>query len=278
MSKLLPPPLLHSLLSTPHLPPKTFHLLTTVTLCTLNLPHEIPHVYQHALSTLPNLPDEHETHAERLHLTRRIREALIKAAPISGLPKTINALQALKSATPPVLLDLPDASSSPSDRRAEILNIPSPPSTTTTTNGRPASSSLPPTFSRGAAFFAQTYGKITHDVQHNLSHSGTEDLGLLAQLYYAYIFSSNPHILSAAETSYVLIAALVPQDVNPQLKGHLRGALNNGAALENVRAVRDVVLRICEEAGMRRQLDGRTPTPGGGWGWGWGWRGGVEKL
>ena len=87
MSKLLPGPLLHSLITTPHLPPKSFHLITTVTLSTLNLVHEIPYVYHHALSTLPNPNDEQKHKHERLHLTRRIREALIKAAPISGLPK-----------------------------------------------------------------------------------------------------------------------------------------------------------------------------------------------
>lgn len=54
--------------------------------------------------------------------------------------------------------------------------------------------------------------------------------------------------------------------MNPQLKGHLKGALNNGASVENVRAVRNVVVRICEEAGMK-MLDQRTPA--GGWGWRW---------
>ncbi len=51
--------------------------------------------------------------------------------------------------------------------------------------------------------------------------------------------------------------------VNPQLKGHLRGALNGGASVEEVRAVREVVIKICEAYGMTR-LDADAA---GGWGW-----------
>ena len=39
--------------------------------------------------------------------------------------------------------------------------------------------------------------------------------------------------------------------MNLQLKGHLRGALNGGATVEEVRAVRDVAMKICEASGMR---------------------------
>ena len=43
--------------------------------------------------------------------------------------------------------------------------------------------------------------------------SGTEDLGAVAKLLYGHIVS-NTTILSPVETSYVLIAALIPQDVS----------------------------------------------------------------
>lgn len=58
--------------------------------------------------------------------------------------------------------------------------------------------------------------------------------------------------------------------MNPQLKGHLKGALNNGATLEEVRAVRDIVIKVCEASGMKA-LDENTLN-------GWGWRGEVAKL
>lgn len=93
---------------------------------------------------------------------------------------------------------------------------------------------------------------------------------------YGHVLSGGWDVLGEKDFSFVLIAGLVPQDVrvfllsslpacsgcvacvsvwanvvqvNPQLKGHLRGALNHGATEEEVAAVRDVVVGICEEAG-----------------------------
>ena len=82
---------------------------------------------------------------------------------------------------------------------------------------------------------------------------------------------SNTNVLSAKESSYCLIAGLIPLDVNMQLKGHLQGALNNGASVEEIRAVRDVVVRICEVAGMERLGEATV----NGWGWG---GGGCESV
>jgi hypothetical protein len=50
-----------------------------------------------------------------------------------------------------------------------------------------------------------------------LDHSGTEDLGITARLMYGYILS-NTSVLSAAESSFVLLAGLIPQDVSVLLR------------------------------------------------------------
>lgn len=59
--------------------------------------------------------------------------------------------------------------------------------------------------------------------------------------------------------------------VNPQLKGHLKGALNGGASVEQVRAVRQLSIHVCEAAGMRVLTDGDAPG-------GWVWRTEVQDL
>ena len=52
--------------------------------------------------------------------------------------------------------------------------------------------------------------------------------------------------------------------MNAQLKGHLVGATNHeGVSVEEVKAVREVVIKICEASGMTK-LDDAMP---GGWGW-----------
>lgn len=67
-----------------------------------------------------------------------------------------------------------------------------------------------------------------------------------------------------------MLACLIPQDVNPQLKGHLVGALNNGATKEEVEAVREVIIKVCEASGMK-PLDGKSLD-------GWGWREEVAPV
>lgn len=84
---------------------------------------------------------------------------------------------------------------SPTERRSDIYDVP--PSTI---------------LERGQNYFEKVYGKISKRVMRQMDTSGTEDLGLLARLMYAHILS-NTNILNSAETSYVLIAALIPQDV-----------------------------------------------------------------
>ena len=162
----------------------------------------------------------------------------------SSVMQTINALLSLKSATPEDLLDLP-SSPSPSFRNVDAYDVPP-----------------QDIFNRGETFFNKVYGKIARRIMGQMDRSGTEDLGVVARLMYGHVLS-NVRILSAVETSFVLIAALIPQDTNPQLKGHLRGALNHGATVEEVRAVRETVIRICEATGMTL-LDADAL---GGYGW-----------
>lgn len=55
----------------------------------------------------------------------------------------------------------------------------------------------------------------------------------------------------------MVLACLIPQDVNPQLKGHLVGALNNGSTEDEVKAVRDVVVKGTlgdQKRGSRSQM------------------------
>lgn len=69
---------------------------------------------------------------------------------------------------------------------------------------------------RGQDFFNKCYGKVAERVITALDHSGTEDLGLAVRLTYGYVLSTTA-ILAEAETSFVMIAGLIPQDVCPAL-------------------------------------------------------------
>ncbi|KAJ9142698.1 AhpD-like protein [Pleurostoma richardsiae] len=238
------PALLASIRRHPNLPRHTWYFIAATTLSMLNRPDEIPKVYKYAIDSGSDERDAPPSPDEQLSISRRMREALIKASAVGGLPKTINALLELKKETPPHLLD-ESPGFSPTSRAADIYDVP------------PAQ-----ILQRGQSFFDKVYAKVAKRVMGQMDRSGTEDLGLAARLLYGHLLS-NTSVLSAAETSFVLIAGLIPQDVNPQLKGHLRGAINGGATVEEVRAVRNVVIQICQASGMRMLEKGAL----GGWGW-----------
>lgn len=185
------PHLLQFLRTHPQLPKNTWYFIAAITATILNRPDEIPTVYRHAL--------EHVTAQgeakldEELQVLRRTREALLKTSAVAGAPKVINACVALKQATPQHLQDI-DLDKSTTGRRVDVSEV-------------PASQVL----QRGQNFFDKVYGKIAARVTSMMKISGTEDLDLIAKLMYAFVLS-NTKILDQAETSYVLIAALIPQD------------------------------------------------------------------
>ena len=108
--------------------------------------------------------------------------------------QSINSLTELKRITPQDLLDEP-LQYSPTSRPCELYDIPS--------------STI---LHRGQRYFDMIYGKVSKRVMSQMDRSGTEDLGITARLMYGYLLS-NTSILSPSETSYVLLAGLIPQDV-----------------------------------------------------------------
>ncbi|KAI0124361.1 AhpD-like protein [Xylariales sp. AK1849] len=238
------PALLSRLRDHPSVPRHAWYLIAASTLTILNRPDEIPKIYSYAIERGSHGAAVKPSPAEQLQITRRMREALIKTSAVGGLPKAINSLLSLKEATPIGMLDEP-GSPSPTGRSRDIHEV-----------------QQSEVLRRGQSFFDKIYGKIAKRIMGQLDRSGTEDLGLTARLVYGHILS-NTSILSSTETSFVLIAALIPQDVNPQLKGHIRGALNGGTTVEEVRAIREVTLMICEASGMQRLAEDGV----GGWGW-----------
>lgn len=83
----LTPNLLISIQSNSTLPKHSWYLITGVTLSVLNRPDEIPKVFNHSLEHDIDGTNTKSTHAQKLEITRRLREGLIKSAAVVGLPK-----------------------------------------------------------------------------------------------------------------------------------------------------------------------------------------------
>lgn len=86
------PDLLNSLRGEPTLPDDVWYIVVATVLCILNLPDEIQAVYKHAVGQghgsngLPNGTEPVTEHEQR-RIARRLREALLKASAIGGMPK-----------------------------------------------------------------------------------------------------------------------------------------------------------------------------------------------
>ena len=71
----------------PQLPQRSWYFISSVTLSALNRPEEIATLYTHAIEKgvgkIQNQPGEDE----KLQISRKLREALVKSSAICGLPK-----------------------------------------------------------------------------------------------------------------------------------------------------------------------------------------------
>ena len=83
------PALLSSIRGQPHLPRGCWYFVAGVTLNALNLSAEIPTVFNHAMENGAGASPVKPDHSEKLNIARKLRESLIKAAAICGLPKVL---------------------------------------------------------------------------------------------------------------------------------------------------------------------------------------------
>ncbi|ODQ78365.1 hypothetical protein BABINDRAFT_162604 [Babjeviella inositovora NRRL Y-12698] len=183
-------------------------------------------------SAMPLFPNSAAQLTVQQEQTNKIKDALLKAIALCGVPRVINALMTLKTATPSAL-------------RADELSV-----RATETD----SATIITERERGYKFWDQVYGKINNRVAHQMSSAYPDLWTYTINHIYGPLLSCTD-VLSARESSLVIIACLVPQDVNPQLKGHLKGALNNGCTLEEIRAARELVIEISGWCGVSWRND-----------------------
>lgn len=88
----LTPQLLNYIRKHPSVPPHTWYFISAAVLAILNRPDEITTVYERAIQ-IDSLPGgQTAEHEERLKISRRIREALIKSSAVGGVPKVCRQL------------------------------------------------------------------------------------------------------------------------------------------------------------------------------------------
>ena len=71
---------------------------------------------------------------------------------------------------------------------------------------------------------------------------------------YGYTYGF-PLVLSAAETSFAIVAALIASDTPRQIDWHLQGAVRNGASIAEIQAVRQIAIEVARAAGITWKND-----------------------
>ncbi|WBW71879.1 carboxymuconolactone decarboxylase-like protein, Pxp2 [Schizosaccharomyces osmophilus] len=191
------------------LEPTNFYIVSVVAYSSSNRPENIGGITKEAVEQVgPSI-------------FAKLREALVKSAPLVGFPRTINSLRELALNFPKTF---PNEFSRASDEQVN-------------------------TSVRGKLYFEKTYGKVTDRVLNSMQSSSSDLAHIAIDYAYGKVLSFN-EVISPLETSLMIIASLVPQDVNPQLRGHLKGALNHGATKEQVMAARNISVAIAKDSGI----------------------------
>lgn len=238
----------------------------------VNLPDVLlPYTYHEKLPLAFKYSRSEDIHAAQSKVACKTREVILKCAALAGLPKSINALMLLKTVTPtnirPNMHPMRPPTVNPGHvSSSEIIqedvagtyfdsdDSPDPecmfdtidgPISTEAIDAKQITSDLV----RGSKFWNSIYtNKVNTRIKRQML-TAYPDLW-----YYAYhnVYSSllsYTEVLSARETSMCVVASLIPQDVNPQLKGHLKGALNVGVTKEELNDLRCIVFDICDWTG-----------------------------
>lgn len=226
-------------------------LIATVTLTVCNQPQEIPKLYHYALnvkhlnakadndlySKVDNIlkkyaeikalgtdlnysPYDPNLKQEMFKTTDKFRESILKTAALSGLPKCINSMMQLKDNTP-VNLRSSVANRKPIKSWEDYVEMQE----------------------RGKKYWDGVYTKISRRVESQMASSYPDLWKYTIDDVYSPLLSYTD-VLTPEETSLVVISSLIPQDVNPQLKGHLKGALNGGVAIETLRETREMAIVV----------------------------------
>lgn len=232
----------------------------------VNLPDIlIPYTYYDKLPLSFRFSKTDDISKLQYNIASKFREVILKSSVLSGLPKAINALMILKSVTPnnlkPELKPSRPLIVSPGNYLSNDVLVEDAegtndqPTNVTDTIDGPITSNLINTkqiqleLTRGSKFWNTIYSPKVNKRIRNQMYQAYPDLW-----YYTYHHVYSPllsytDILSAKETSMTVISILMPQDVNPQLKGHLKGALNVGATKDELSQLQSMVFDICDWTG-----------------------------
>jgi alkylhydroperoxidase/carboxymuconolactone decarboxylase family protein YurZ len=196
-------------------------LAASIAFSSSNCPDAVPRVLRHALDDLDKLPDT--SYEDRKLLVRKMRDGILKSGLLSGYPKAINALVSLYEATPEELRDTEPLRDSTRSKEDDAT--------------------------AGQAYFDLAYGDTATEIRSMLKsiYPDLEHFTISSGCGYVDSFTE---VISTKETTFATIATMIANATPSRLEWHLTRAVYHGATVEEVRAVREIALRIALKAGV----------------------------
>ncbi|CAL9729778.1 peroxisomal protein 2 [Monosporozyma unispora] len=244
---------------------RQWYLLAIAVLTAANVPHDIPRVY--TLELLKSLPQYKEKDLqwlvervelllndrallndtfqvvgpEQREIVDKVNETVLKVSAIVGMPRSINGLKHVKLSTPESLLIYVNATSRDNCYISEE-------------QVKRQEMGTQHNLQRGLNHWESTYGKVSQRIIQDLNTFYPDLWQFILKNIYGDILSYES-IIDRALTSLVVISSLIPMDVNPQLRGHLRSALNFGWNIATVNQVRQFAILISQWYGIQWQSE-----------------------
>lgn len=172
--------------------------------------------------------------SEQMQFVAKAKETILKSSVIIGIPKAINALKIIRDNTPASLV----VKIRNSDREDYFISQ--------DTIRKHSHKNI----EQGLNHWDMTYNKVSDRIISDLNSFYPDLWQFIVDDVYGDILSFDK-IVDAKLTSLIVICDLIPLDVNPQLRGHLRGALNVGWDKETIEQVRTFALMICTWCDIR---------------------------
>lgn len=97
---------------------------------------------------------------------------------------------------------------------------------------------------RGAALFDKIYDRHASRVRNNLEMDYPDLAQVALEDTYGRVLSSSDRV-DALDTSFVVLAGLMVQDLPSQLKGHYYGAIHHGATDQQLGNLQIIVEKLC---------------------------------
>ncbi|ORZ16932.1 hypothetical protein BCR42DRAFT_413530 [Absidia repens] len=207
---------LPKLYKTSNINSESWYLAAAVVITTLNYPQDISQLYQQVNLSVTNMKD-------RETLILRLKEGIFKSSAIVGIPKVINALGQLQAAIPNDVKDnLPTSTIRPTTEWQDIVDQ----------------------RQRGTALFNKIYDRHASRVLNNLEKDYPDLAQLALEDTYGKVLS-NVDRVGALDTSFVVMAGLMVQDLPAQVKGHYYGAIHHGATEQQLSSLETIVENLC---------------------------------